>query len=211
MLAQFAPAAGSSLLMSATTLVDQSFAANLPPGSVSAVSYGSKLAAVLASILVVVVSTLALPVFSRYSAESDLRGLRRAFLITCLSILVFTVPLAAVLSLGASPIISMLFERGSFSAEDVALAASVQQFQAWHLPAYIVSIAAVRALAAIGQTWIMLIGSVANLAADVLVNTTLVPRLGIPAIGIASVAMYLTSAVVLSTGFLWRIRRRISA
>lgn len=210
-LKQFVPAAGSIVLMSATMLIDQSFAANLTAGSVSAVSFGTKLASVGASILVVVVSTLALPAFSRMAAEGHFANLRRAYLTACAATLLVTVPIAATFSLGAEPIVSLLYQRGNFTGDDVALAASVQAAQAWHLVPYILSIVAVRALAAISETWLMVVGAAANLVADLLVNTLLVPKLGVVGIGLASTVMYSASAVVLSTGFLIRIRRRYAA
>jgi putative peptidoglycan lipid II flippase len=208
-LRQFLPAAGSSLLMSGTILIDQSFAANLATGSLSALSYGSKLAAVAASVLVVIVSTLALPVFSRLAAVDDLVKLRRSFFTACVIVAGVTVPIAAVLSFGARPIIEVLFMRGSFTADDASLAASVQLLHAWHVPVYVMGIVAVRALAAISETWLMLVGSAANLIADFSVNALLVPVMGVAAIGLATTTMYTVSALVLCTGFLIRIGLRI--
>ena len=205
-LRQFMPAAGGTVLMSGTLLIDQTFAANLPAGSVSALSYGTKLAGVAASILVVVVSTLSLPMFSRLAAERNYPRLRRAYYTAGALTLLMTIPIAATLAFGAEPIIRLLFLRGNFTSEDAALAASVQALHAWHLVPYILSIVAVRALAAIAETWILLVGSVANLAADLMVNMFLVPTLGVVAIGFASTAMYVASAAVLTGGFILRLR-----
>jgi putative peptidoglycan lipid II flippase len=209
-LRQFLPVAGSSLLLSVTLLVDQSFAASLAPGSVSALSYGSRLASVGASILVVAVSTIALPMFSRLAARREFLKLRRAFFTACAATVALTLPLAALLAIGAEPILDALFQRGSFTSSNVDVAASVQSLQAWHLTPYVVSIIAVRALSAICETWVLLIGSFANLAVDLFVNTVFVPSMGVAAIGMASTAVYLTSALVLSGGFLYCIRRRIA-
>jgi putative peptidoglycan lipid II flippase len=207
-LRQFAPAAGSSILMSGTILIDQSFAASLPAGSVSSLSYGTKLAGVSASVLVVVVSTLALPVFSRTAAAGDLAGVRRAFISACVLVVLATVPLAAILSFGATPILAFVFERGNFTAGDVQVAATVQALHAWHMPFYVLSIVAVRALAAISENWLLLVGGVANLVADLLVNILFVPTMGVAAIGMATVAMYFVSAAVLCSGFLYQISSR---
>jgi putative peptidoglycan lipid II flippase len=207
-LRQFVPAAASTLLMSLTIVIDQSFAANLPVGSVSVLSYGTKLTNVASSILVVIVSTLALPAFSRLAAEGDFVALRRAFVYACAIVALVTIPIAVVLSVGAEPILHLLFRRGSFTSDDAMMAASVQRLHAWHLPAYVLSLIAVRALAAICETWVMLVGSVANLAVDILVNVLFVPLLGVAGIGLASTAMYVTSSFVLCIGFLLRVRSR---
>ena len=205
-LRQFLPAAGGTVLMSGTLLIDQTFAANLTAGSVSALSYGTKLAGVAASILVVVVSTLSLPMFSRLAAERDYARLRRAYYTAGVLTLLLTLPIAATLAFGAQPIIRLLFLRGNFSSEDAALAASGRAVHAWHLVPYILSIVAVRALAAIAETWILLVGSVVNLAVDLLVNIFLVPTLGVVAIGFASTAMSDASAAVLTGSFILRLR-----
>jgi hypothetical protein len=70
-------------------------------------------------------------------------------------------------------------------------------------------IVAVRALAAISETWLMLVGSAANLMADFSVNALLVPVMGVAAIGLATTTMYTVSALILCTGFLIRIGLRI--
>ena len=211
LLRQFMPAAGGTVLMSATLVIDQSFAANLPAGSVSAFSYGTKLAGVAASILVVVVSTLSLPMFSRLAAEGNYVRLKRAYFTACALTVLITIPIAAILAIGAEPILRLLFLRGNFTVDDAALAASVQSVHAWHVVPYILSMVAVRALAAIAETWVLLVGAVANLAVDLMINILLVPTLGVVAVGFASTAMYLVSGVVLSVGFILRLRGLIAA
>jgi peptidoglycan biosynthesis protein MviN/MurJ (putative lipid II flippase) len=100
--------------------------------------------------------------------------------------------------------------RGNFTSDDVSLAASVQALHSWHVVPYILSIVAVRALAAIAETWVLLVGAIANLTTDLLVNVFMVPTMGVVAVGFASTAMYTVSALVLSLGFLWRLRRMMA-
>src|SRR5690606_5097117 len=144
------------------------------------------------------------------AAVGDYVRLRRCFFTASALVLTVTLPMAAFLSFGARPIIETAFMRGNFTDDDAALAASVQIWHAWHVPVYILGIVAVRALASISETWILMIGSTVNLLVDFAVNTTLVPVMGVPAVGLATTIMYSASALTLCAGFLIRIGARIS-
>jgi putative peptidoglycan lipid II flippase len=206
-LKQFWPAAASSLLMSATLLVDQTFAAQLPQGSVSALSYGTRLTSVAATIFVAVVSAVALPAFSRLVAERRTADLRRAFCLGVVGILVVSLPFAAVCSIGSEWLVEFMYVRGEFTSADAIVAASVQSVHAWHIPVYAIGMLAVRGLAAMRATWLMLVGSALSLGTDLVVNSVGVPRFGVAAIGFATTAMYMVSAVFLAVAFLSISRR----
>src|SRR5262249_42487693 len=77
---QYAPTIAGSLLMGGTGLVGQSMAAMLAPGSVSALSYGSKMTMLVLGIGSVAVSTAVLPHFSRMVAMGDWTGVRNTLL-----------------------------------------------------------------------------------------------------------------------------------
>lgn len=206
MLKQFLPAVGSSLLMSATLLIDQIFAAHLPSGSVSMLSYGTRLTGVVGAILISAVSAIALPAFSRFAADRKYQELRRAFILASVVVAAVSIPVAALCSLAATQIVELLYLRGEFTRTDVPVAASIQALHAWHIPVYAVAILAVRGLAAMRATWLMLIGSVLNLGTDIAVNTLFVPVLGVAAIGLATTLMYMVSAAFLVAGLLWQLR-----
>jgi len=202
---QFLPAAGGSLLMVGTTLVDQSFAARLPPGSVSTLAYGTKLGGVASSMLVVVFSTIALPTLARAAAAEDWVLLRRAFFGMAVIGLCVTVPMATALSGLSEGIIGLLFQRGKFSADATSAAAMVQVLYAWHLPFYVLGVVAMRALVAMRATSLVMVGGGINLLADLSVNVFAVPRMGIAGIGLATTVMYAVSCAFLC----WAAMRRL--
>jgi putative peptidoglycan lipid II flippase len=206
MLRQFLPAMGSSFLMSATLLIDQTFAARLPAGSVSALSYGTRLTGVIATVLITVISAIALPAFSRFAADGNYVRLRQNFLWASAAILAVALPSAAICSFAAHWIVHLMYVRGEFSVADVELVASVQALHAWHVPVYALAMLAVRGLAAVRATWLAFAGSILNLFTDIAVNTTFVPILGVSAIGLATTLMYTVAAAFLVTVFLWQLR-----
>jgi putative peptidoglycan lipid II flippase len=69
--------AAGAFLMTSSGLVDQSMAAMLPQGSVSAMSYGNKIVAVVIAIATTGLGTATLPYFSKMVAQKDWRGCRQ--------------------------------------------------------------------------------------------------------------------------------------
>ncbi|MDD3748481.1 MAG: murein biosynthesis integral membrane protein MurJ [Candidatus Bipolaricaulis anaerobius] len=114
------PAIGALMVAELNTLVDNRLASYLAPGSIATLQYAMRLFQLPLGILAVSVTTAALPRLSRLAARSDTEGFRQAvergFLTTAALILP---ALAGLLVLG-SPILTVLFERGSFTAADTA-------------------------------------------------------------------------------------------
>ncbi|MBC7170569.1 murein biosynthesis integral membrane protein MurJ [Candidatus Bipolaricaulota bacterium] len=114
------PALGGLMVAEVNTLVDNRLASHLAPGSIATLQYAMRLFQFPLGILAVSVTTAALPRLSRFVARSDEEGFRRAldrgFLTTGALILP---ALAGLLVLGV-PILTVLFQRGAFTADDTA-------------------------------------------------------------------------------------------
>jgi putative peptidoglycan lipid II flippase len=205
---QFLSMAGASTLMALTMFVDQSFAARLDVGSVSVLSYGTKLGGVTASMLVVVVSTLALPVMSRMAAADDWQGMQRTLLRSSAVLLVVTVAVALILAVASRPIIEMLFLHGAFTATAAENAARVQFFHAWHIPFYVLGTVALRVLVALRLSHIAVIGSGMNLATNIVTNIAAAPVLGVAGVALATTTMYAASCMFLSWFAVRELQRR---
>ena len=74
---QYGPVLLSGVVASGGLLVDQSMAAMLPAGSVSALVYGNRLVSVVVALVAGAVSTVLTPYFSRMIAQKDWSGCRR--------------------------------------------------------------------------------------------------------------------------------------
>jgi len=72
---QYGPVLLSGVVASGGLLVDQSMAAMLPAGSVSALVYGNRLVGVVVTLLAGAASTAVTPYFSRMIAQRDWGGL----------------------------------------------------------------------------------------------------------------------------------------
>jgi putative peptidoglycan lipid II flippase len=192
----YLPMLAGSLMMSFTTVVDQSMAARLSPGSVSALGYGNKLVAVLLGLGAMSLSTAVLPHFSRMVARSDWPGVRHTLRTYRRLILLVTTPLVLVGVLLSRPVVALLFQRGAFTPGDTDLVARVQSFYLLQVPLYLLGILGVRLVAAMNQQrllmWVAAVSLAVNIAADLL----LMRWLGVAGIALATAVVYLNSAAI---------------
>ncbi len=211
MLGQFWPAALANMLMAGTMLIDQATASSLAPGSVAALSYGTRLTGVVSSVVVMAVSTVTLPFFSSLVANRDWEGLRRSLRQSVLLVLAVGGVMAAVFVLGSHDITALFYERGQFTAADTELVAGIQAVHAIQIPLFGLSMVAVRLVHALAATRILLFGAGLNLATDWLVNLYAPDVLGVRGVALANVAMYAMSCLFLWFAGARELRRRSGA
>lgn len=211
MFGQFWPAALANVLMAGTMVIDQSTASSLAPGSVAALSYGTRLTGVASSVVVMAVSTVTLPFFSTLVANRDWHGLRRSLRQSALLVVGVGGALAAVFVAGSHDITALFYERGRFTATDTELVAGIQALHALQIPIFGLSMVAVRLVSALAATRILLIGAALNLATDWLVNLYAPPLLGVRGVALANIAMYTVSCLFLWGAAVRELRRRSRA
>lgn len=182
-----------AFLMGSTLVVDQVMAARLEPGSVSALSYGSRVVVALMAIAATAVGTVLLPHFSTLTPAEIGRSTARAQR----AVLWWSIPTAIALAVLARPIIAAVFQRGVFDAADVSVVADVHRLLAFQVPAYLYCIIASRTLAAARRTRPMLWISALNLATNIVLNFVLGEILGVAGIALSTTLVYLQSAVLL--------------
>jgi putative peptidoglycan lipid II flippase len=196
--AQYLPMLAGAFLMGGTTVVSQSMAAMLDPGSVSVLAYGGKLTTLLLGVMAVAVSTAVLSPFSRLVAVGDWIALRRALRTYSRLLLAVTVPMTLVLIALSKPLVVLLFQRGAFTATDSRIVALTQAMFLLQVPLYVVGMLLVRLISALrANRWLMW-GSALNLAVNVVLTYVLMQTLGVAGIALATSLMYLGSVA-----FLW--------
>ncbi|MGA3031803.1 MAG: murein biosynthesis integral membrane protein MurJ [Terracidiphilus sp.] len=201
---QYGPVLLSSVVASGGLLVDQSMAAMLPAGSVSALVYANRFVSVVITLLAGAVSTAIVPYLSRMVAQGDWAGcrhtLRTWFAITALA----SLPVAVFLIAGARPLIRIALQHGQFGAGDTSVVAAVLAMYAIQIPFYATSRVYYRFLVAMRRTDLVLYCGVINLALDIVLNLLLMRWLGIAGIALA------TSLWTISTLFyLWFWSKRL--
>ena len=191
-------------LMGGTTVVSQSMAAMLGPGSVSALAYGSKVMNLLLGIGAVAVSTAVLPHFSHLVATTDWRSLRHTLVTYSRFLLIASLPVTAVLVYFSEPLVAALFQRGAFTEADTHLVGQVQAMYLLQVPLYVVGMLFVRLISALKANHLMMWGNVINLAICIVLTYFLMQRFGVTGVALATSLMY-----IFSVGFLLLVSMRL--
>ncbi len=195
---QYLPAVAGAILMSATTLVDQTMAAWLPVGSVSALGYGTKVSSVLMTVGAMALSTTLLPHLSALVARAEWTALRELERRLRWLLLGTTIPVTIVLVFFSAPIVQLLFERGAFSAVETATVSRVQAAYLLQVPGHLLGILYVRLISALQANRLLTIGSAINLVVNIALNIVFMRRYGVAGIALSTAAVYAVSCVYLA-------------
>jgi putative peptidoglycan lipid II flippase len=203
---QYGPVLLSAVVASGGLLVDQSMAAMLPAGSVSALVYGNRFVSVVIALLAGAVSTAVTPYFSRMIAQRDWEGCRHTVRTWVRVTALVSVPLAALLIAGSHAIVRLAFERGAFGRRDTAVVAGVMAMYSIQIPFFVASRVFYRFIVAMRRTDLALYCGMLNLILDIVLNLVLMRQMGVAGIALA------TSLWTVSTFlFLWYWTGRLLA
>ncbi len=204
---QYVPAVASTVLMSATAVVDQTMAAWLPPGSVSALGFGTKLSSVVMNVGAIALSTTLLPHLSELVARSEWRELRLVTKRVAFVIVAATVPATIGLIAFSAPIVRLLFQRGAFTATETLTVSHVQSAYLLQIPVHLLGILYVRLISALQANRLLTIGSSVNLVVNIVLNVVFMRWFGVAGIALSTAGVYAVSCVFLATA----AHRRLAA
>jgi putative peptidoglycan lipid II flippase len=195
---QYGPVLLSGVVASGGLLVDQSMAAMLPAGSVSALAYANRFVSVVITLLAGAVSSAVAPHFSRMIAHRDWTACRQTLKTWVRLTAVVSTPIALALIAGSNLLIRITFQHGVFGPRDTALVTPVLSMYAIQIPFFVSSRVFYRFLVAMRRTDLIFYCGLINLALDVLLNVILMRWFGVAGIALA------TSLWTVSTFlFLW--------
>jgi putative peptidoglycan lipid II flippase len=201
---QYGPVLLSGVVASGGLLVDQSMAAMLPAGSVSALVYAARFVSVVLTLLAGAVSTAVTPYFSRMIAHRDWDGCRNTLRTWIRLTWLISAPIAALLIAGSHLLIRITLQHGAFGPHDTAVVSPVLAMYALQIPFFVSSRVFYRFLVAMRRTDLILYCGILNLGLDVVLNLILMRWFGVAGIALA------TSLWTMSTFFfLWYWTRRL--
>lgn len=183
---QYGAVFASSIVASAGLVVDQTMAAMLPPGSVSALAYGGRYVSVIVLLLAGAVSTAMVPFFSTAVAQQDWRACRDALRRWPRIVAMVSVPLTLAMMAGAHALVRVTLQHGAFSAADTNVVAWVLAMYAIQIPFFVVSRIFYRFVLSMRRADLVLICGGVNLALDVVLNLWLMRRMGVAGIALAT-------------------------
>jgi putative peptidoglycan lipid II flippase len=203
---QYGPVFLSGLVASGGLLIDQSMAAMLPAGSVSALAYAGRFVSVALALLAGAFSSAVTPFFSELVARGDWNGCRRTLRTWAWGSAGVAAAVAGGLIIGARGIVRLTFQHGAFSAQDTSSVSSVLVISALQIPLFVSSRVYYRFLVAMRRTDYVFYCGLLNLGLDVVLNVLLMPRFGV--IGIAlSTALWSVSTLLFLAYWSWRVLR----
>jgi putative peptidoglycan lipid II flippase len=203
---QYGPVLLSAVVASSGLLVDQSMAAMLPSGSVSALVYANRFVSVVLALMAGAVSTAIIPYFSRMIAHHDWRACRQTIRHWVRLSALVSVPVTVLLIAGARPLVRLALQHGHFGPRDTAVVSLVLAMYAVQIPFYVVSRVYYRFIVAMRRTDLILYCGIVNLGLDIVLNIVLMHFFGV-----AGIALATSLWVVCTFLYLWYWSRRILA
>ena len=194
---QYLPLAASAIISSACVIVDQTVAARLGPGRVSALVYGNKLATVLLAVVASAAGTAVLPVFSRLAAAQEWTRLRHSVLVYSGVVLLVILPLTVALVARSGALVRVLFEHGAFQAEAAQLVTQIQRFALLQAPFAMLLAIATRLTSALSANRLLVSMGAAALVADIVLDVVFSRWMGVAGIALATPCVQCVSLCVL--------------
>ena len=183
---QYGPVLLSSVVASGGLLVDQSMAAMLPAGSVSALAYANRFVSVVLTLLGGAISTAVVPSFSHMIAHRDWEGCRHSVRTWVRLTALVSTPIAFALMVGSHGLIRIALQHGVFGSKDTAVVAQVLAMYSIQIPFFVSSRVYYRFIVAMRRTDLVLSCGVLNLALDVVLNLILMRWYGVAGIALAT-------------------------
>jgi putative peptidoglycan lipid II flippase len=194
---QFLPMIAGSIIMGSTEIVDKGMAAALTPGSVAALNYGNKIIAAVMTLATTAIGTAVLPYFTRMVAEKDWKNIRSTIKFYLSIIFVIGIPAAILIFAFSDSIVNIVFQRGSFTAENTAIVSPVQAYFAFQIPFYVAGIVVVRLISSLRANHILMWGAAINLVVNIGFNILFIHYLGLKGIALSTSFVYLISFLFL--------------
>jgi peptidoglycan biosynthesis protein MviN/MurJ (putative lipid II flippase) len=182
-----------SVAMGLTTPVDQLFAARVGEGSVAALGYANRVISLLTGLGAVAMGRALLPVLSDAAASGQFE-LGRTHAVRWAWLMLGAGSLTAAIGWKLAPWgVSLLFERGSFSAADTDVVARILRASLLQLPFYFAGIVLVQWISVLGRFRVLLYVAIAAIAIKAALNAALIHPFGTAGIALSTAAMYALS------------------
>jgi putative peptidoglycan lipid II flippase len=204
---QYLPLLGAAAVWCGTLLVDQAMASLLAPGSVAALNYGNKLVALVLTVGTMALGTAVLPYFSKMVAAANWRGLKHTLMMYARLVLLITVPTTCVGLWLSKPLVSLLFQRGNFTAADVQLVSSIQSMYMLQVPFYTLGILFVRMISSLQVNHVLVWNTIIGFTVNVVLDYAFMRVMGVAGIALSTSLMYAATCTFLGTVLYRKLRR----
>ncbi|HWQ31318.1 MAG TPA: murein biosynthesis integral membrane protein MurJ [Blastocatellia bacterium] len=199
-----APAIVGASAVQVNVVINTTLAAGLGEGAISWLGYAFRLILFPIGVFGVAISTATLPVASRAAVE-DLNRFRHTIASSLRLTMLLNIPSTVGLMILSQPIIALIYQHGSFSAQDTRQAASALVWYALGLTAYSMIKILAPAFYALGDTRIPMMTSVLSIVTNYAVATLTINQFGHRALALSISAVAIVNCVLL----MFFLRRRL--
>jgi putative peptidoglycan lipid II flippase len=199
------PAVFALAAVQITVVVNTLLASLLPAGTVSYLYYADRVMEFPLGIFGIALATAALPSMSAQAARGELGALRATLEFALRMAAFVAVPAAVGLVMLGGPIVTVLFQRGEFSAGDAVMTAQALTGYAIGLPAFSATRIAAQTFYALGDTRTPVLVGFLSVAVNVVLALLLMWPMRHTGLALASSV----SSYVNVVGLCWLLRRRL--
>lgn len=187
----------SQMLMQINVVVDRTLASTLAPGIVSSLSYASRLNDFLATLFISTIGVVVFPTISKMAARDDQTKVAETFDFAVHRMLLFILPATVGLIVLSKPIITFLFGRGAFTAQNIEVTSIALICYVISMPFYCYNYMGSRVLFAAKDTKTPMINSGIAVIINICLNLILIRWWGYMGLAIATTVSIAISAVLM--------------
>lgn len=207
---QFSPRIAATILGSGATVINRSMAAMLPAGSVAALNYGNKVTGSLITIFGAALGAAVAPYLSNMVARGDWPGLSHTLRRYLSLIFLFAAPATVLLLIFSTPIVQLLFQRGSFTAHDTGIVSRIQVFYVLQMPIFLAMTLVGRLLSSLLASRVTMWAAALNLVLNVILNIVFIRQIGVAGIPLSMTCATLVTLCFMSYQSVRLLRNRAS-
>jgi putative peptidoglycan lipid II flippase len=167
-------------------LIDRTLASQIVEGGISALNYANRLNLFVQGLFVLSISTVMYPMISKMAAAKDMVGLKKVLSESISGINLLVIPATVGAMVFAEPIVRMLFGRGAFGEQAVALTSYALFFYALGMVGYGLRDVLSRAFYSLQDTRTPMINAAIAVVLNIILNIVLSRYLGIGGLALAT-------------------------
>ena len=188
-------------------VINRTLASTLDTGSITALNYANKLNVFAIGILVISISTIMYPILSKFASQNNMKAFKGS-LIRCINlVIIIMLPIMVGMMVFATPIVSLLFEGGSFSSRDTFLTSTALLFYALGMVSFGIRDMLSRGFYSLQDTKTPVKNAVAAVFVDIVFSIILVKIMGIGGLALSTSISVTFGAILLMVALRKKIGR----
>jgi len=180
------PLIGSEIIGKSIGIVDRMFGSTLDPGSVTALQLGNRLMFIPIFLISTSSSSAIFPVLSKQVAQGKMDDFKSTFSIGIKFTWLLLFPIAMGMIILAKPIVTVLFERGEFNANNTNVTTLVLIFLAFAIPTRGITPLLMRVCHSLRKNWILFRFELLGLILNAILDFILIKYMGIAGIALST-------------------------